>query len=76
MLKRGIQVLILAILVSVNWQLGARAVEQDACETNGPQWCCENIVCPIELSLCILAGGSQMPCEWNGSNCVIGWCMS
>jgi hypothetical protein len=65
MLKRGIQVLILAILVSVNWQLEAK---RDACEERGPEWCCENIACPIHEDLCELEGGTTS-CDWDGENC-------
>ncbi len=63
MVKRGVQLLILAILVSANWQLGA----QDACETNGPQWCCESYVCPIHYDLCALQGGTT-GCYWDSGS--------
>jgi hypothetical protein len=74
MLKRGIQLLILAILVSVNWQLAART---DACEQNGPQWCCENIVCPNHYSYCYLAGGTTS-CFWDegSGTCEMTPCMN
>jgi hypothetical protein len=65
MLKRGIQLLTLAILVSLNWQFDVQA---DACEENGPQWCCTRIVCPTHQDLCALQGGTG-PCSWDGSNC-------
>jgi hypothetical protein len=61
MKKRVMQLLILAILVAVNPQLGA----QTACETNGPEWCCENIYCPMAQGLCMLQGGEPMNCGWN-----------
>jgi hypothetical protein len=72
MLKRGIQLLILAILVSVNWKLEARP---DACEEEGPQWCCENIACPINSALCELQGGVPGECKWDGTNCHVEPCV-
>jgi hypothetical protein len=62
-IKRGIQVLVLAALVSVNWQLSARA---DACQENGPEWCCENIACPQNEGYCMVDGGElDGDCGWD-----------
>jgi len=72
MFKRGIQLLILGILVSVNWQLEARP---DACEDNGPQWCCQNIYCPIAEFLCDQGGGTMDHCRWDGTNCDAAPCI-
>ncbi len=62
-LKRVLQLLVLGALVSVNWQVSAKA-NADACEINGPEWCCENIVCPIHMDLCGMGGGGG-GCYWD-----------
>lgn len=71
-LKRGLQLLVVAGLVSVNWQLAAR---EDLCDDMGPQWCCENIACPINEDLCMLEGGENTTCYWTGSYCEPGVCV-
>lgn len=63
MLRRSIQLLSLALLLSVNSRVGA-SMPLDACEDNGPQWCCEVIYCPIAESLCYDSGGEPGACYW------------
>lgn len=65
MLKRVIQLLVLVILFSVSRPTSA-APRIDACETNGPEWCCQNIYCGIAEALCTSQGGT-MGCGWNSS---------
>jgi len=73
-IKRGIQLLILTVLVSVNWQLRAHTDAPDACQDNGPRWCCENYVCPIHEDLCRMSGGVTS-CVWDGSSCSMMPCL-
>jgi hypothetical protein len=72
MFKRGIQLLILAILVSANLQLEA---DESACEIYGPQWCCENIYCPIAQDLCTMNNGTMTHCRWDGTWCDAAPCV-
>jgi hypothetical protein len=62
-IKRGIQVLVLAVLVSVNWQLAARG---GGCGNMSPEECCEDIACPLNWSYCYLDGGElDGDCGWD-----------
>lgn len=60
--------LLLMILLSAKSRPAA-STYIDACHDNGPEWCCENIFCPINESLCISQGGTPGDCSWNsGTN--------
>ena len=61
--KRGIQIAIVAALVSINFQLAARTAND---EQQSPEWYCVNIFCPINQDICSMSGGS-MSCYWSSA---------